>query len=260
MGLYTLKSFDTLDCASKCDQAPGCVAFNLYVERDPSLDPNNANCPNPPSTINYKCTLWGAPVVKEQATNKGQLRAQFQVAITASNGTYCELDLVTTAKLASSILESRATFCYRWLWRSHKSWWSNQCTSRQWEKHVPRIPIFSFQPKPRLRSANMCRCLQRSDHVQQETSRIGRVLQHLCILQRLCSFSERHPSRTLLLSVFKTMGSFLRYEHRTVPWEWPLHNFTVLQLLPEVSGLHSLEIRNLIQDQFSCLLLSINDL
>ena len=41
-GLYTLTSFDTLTCASKCDQASGCQAFNMYIERDPSLDPNAA--------------------------------------------------------------------------------------------------------------------------------------------------------------------------------------------------------------------------
>lgn len=85
MGLYTLTSYDTLGCASKCDQASGCVAFNMYAERDPSLDANNANCPNPPSTINYKCTLWGAPVCDDEATNYGQYRAHFQVVITASN-------------------------------------------------------------------------------------------------------------------------------------------------------------------------------
>lgn len=86
MGLYTLKTFDTYDCASKCDQASGCEAFNLYIERDPSLSPNKDNCPNPPSTTNYKCTLWGVPVAIEEATNKGQYRADFQVVITGSNG------------------------------------------------------------------------------------------------------------------------------------------------------------------------------
>ena len=86
MGLYTLTSFDTLECASKCDQAGGCEAFNVYSERDPSVDPNKDNCPNPPSTTNYKCTLWGAPVAVEEATNKGQYRDDFQVVITGSNG------------------------------------------------------------------------------------------------------------------------------------------------------------------------------
>ena len=88
MGLYTIDSFDTLTCASKCDRAAGCQAFNMYIERDPSLDPNTVDCPNPPSTTNYKCTLWGAPVAVEQAKNKGQWRASFQVVITGSNGTY----------------------------------------------------------------------------------------------------------------------------------------------------------------------------
>ncbi|KAL8905525.1 MAG: hypothetical protein Q9207_002587 [Kuettlingeria erythrocarpa] len=86
MGLYTLKAFDTLGCASLCDQANGCQAFNMYIERDPTVAPNALDCPNPASLTNYKCTLWGAPVVAEQARNKGQWRASFQVVITGSNG------------------------------------------------------------------------------------------------------------------------------------------------------------------------------
>ena len=86
MGLYTLTSYDTLECASKCDQADGCEAFNVYVERDPSVDPNKDRCSNPPSITNYKCTLWGAPVAVEEATNKGQYRDDFQVVIAGSNG------------------------------------------------------------------------------------------------------------------------------------------------------------------------------
>ena len=86
MGLSTLQSFDTLGCASLCDQAAGCQAFNMYIERDPSLDTNAANCPNPPSTTNYKCTLWGAPVSVEEATNTGQYRDQFHVVIAGSDG------------------------------------------------------------------------------------------------------------------------------------------------------------------------------
>ncbi|KAL9001503.1 MAG: hypothetical protein Q9169_000078 [Polycauliona sp. 2 TL-2023] len=84
MGLYTLSQYDTLDCASLC--AEGCESFGIYIERDPSLDPNALDCPNPPSVTNYKCTLWGAPVVAEQANNKGQWRDAFEVVITGSNG------------------------------------------------------------------------------------------------------------------------------------------------------------------------------
>ena len=86
MGLYTLTSFDTLGCASRCDQASGCVAFNMYIERDPTVDPNAASCPNPPSLTNYKCTLWGAPVSTDEAENSGQWRDSFQVVIAGSNG------------------------------------------------------------------------------------------------------------------------------------------------------------------------------
>ena len=85
MGLYTLTSYDTLTCASKCDQA-NCSAFNIYLERDPSLNASAQNCPNPPSTTNYKCTLWGAPVSAAEATNTGQYQDSFQVVIAGSNG------------------------------------------------------------------------------------------------------------------------------------------------------------------------------
>ena len=86
MGLYTLTTYDTLGCASQCDQASGCQAFNMYIERDPSLNANADSCPNPPSTTNYKCTLWGAPVSVNEATNFGQYQDSFQVVIAGSNG------------------------------------------------------------------------------------------------------------------------------------------------------------------------------
>ncbi|MCJ1312055.1 hypothetical protein MMC25_005729 [Agyrium rufum] len=86
MGLYTLTSFDTVSCALYCDQAAGCVAINMYIERDPSVDPNAQDCPNPPSITNFKCTLWGAPISAGEATNTGQWRDSFQVVITGSNG------------------------------------------------------------------------------------------------------------------------------------------------------------------------------
>ncbi|MCJ1384275.1 hypothetical protein MMC17_007391 [Xylographa soralifera] len=86
LGVYTLTSYDTYGCASQCNHAPGCVAFNVYAERDPTLNANATNCPNPSSTTNYQCTLWGATISASQATNTGQYRDSFQVAIAASNG------------------------------------------------------------------------------------------------------------------------------------------------------------------------------
>ncbi|KAL8747675.1 MAG: hypothetical protein Q9190_000471 [Brigantiaea leucoxantha] len=85
MGYAGLNSYDVLSCAQACDQAEGCQAFNIFAERDPSLNPNAQNCPNPPSVTNYKCTLWGVPVSSAEATNKGQWRDSFEVVITASN-------------------------------------------------------------------------------------------------------------------------------------------------------------------------------
>ena len=91
VGLHTLTSYDSNACAKICDETDGCRAFNIYIERDPSLDANEQNCPNPPSTINYRCTLWGTPIVASQATATGQWRAKFQVAVTGSNGTQTPL-------------------------------------------------------------------------------------------------------------------------------------------------------------------------
>ena len=103
MGLYTLDAYDTLSCQSQCDQAEGCQAFNLYIERDPSLDPNADNCPNPPSTANYKCTLWGAPVSSAEATNYGQWRDSFQVVIAASNGKRRKFFLLSPKQVIAKI-------------------------------------------------------------------------------------------------------------------------------------------------------------
>ncbi|KAI9783197.1 MAG: hypothetical protein M1839_004037 [Geoglossum umbratile] len=87
MGLYTLTSYDVAKCAQKCNAAYPCQAFNIYFERDPTVDPSyDDTCPNPPSLTNIKCTLWGYPVFAETAKNTGQWRSQFQVVIAGSNG------------------------------------------------------------------------------------------------------------------------------------------------------------------------------
>lgn len=92
MGLYTLKSYNTVTCAQICDRKAGCLGFNLYFERDPTVSPADA-CPNPPSFTNVKCTLWGNGVSEAAATNAGQYRGPedangdaFRVVITGSNG------------------------------------------------------------------------------------------------------------------------------------------------------------------------------
>ena len=104
LGLRTLESYDVQTCAAFCDCNELCTAFNIFVERDPSLNPStNAStaptvwgrdCPNPPSMTTFKCTLWGSSIDASTATNKGETREQFQVVITGSDG-YDRTDVAT---------------------------------------------------------------------------------------------------------------------------------------------------------------------
>lgn len=101
---YVLNSYDINKCASYCNNVNLCTAFNLYVERDPSVDPGAA-CPNPPSTTNYKCALWGSSISRDTATNTGQYREQFHVVIAASNG-YDKTPFVTPTAPANFSLSA----------------------------------------------------------------------------------------------------------------------------------------------------------
>ncbi|KAJ9669687.1 hypothetical protein H2201_000071 [Coniosporium apollinis] len=85
LGLHTLSEYSPHLCEAKCDQKEGCVSFNIFFERNPKYTPNS-ECPNPPSTTNIKCTLWGFPIAAGSAVNKGQTRQQFKVVIAGSNG------------------------------------------------------------------------------------------------------------------------------------------------------------------------------
>lgn len=55
-------------------------------ERDPVVDPSYiGGCPNPPSTTNIKCILWGQSINTEVALNWGEKRCDFKVLIAGSN-------------------------------------------------------------------------------------------------------------------------------------------------------------------------------
>ncbi|PBP19023.1 hypothetical protein BUE80_DR010095 [Diplocarpon rosae] len=86
LGFETIDKYDPVTCASYCDQLDGCIAFNLYYERDPSEDPNATDCPNPTSVTNIKCVRWGVQINETTATNLGETRDSFQVVISGSNG------------------------------------------------------------------------------------------------------------------------------------------------------------------------------
>ncbi|KAI1858428.1 uncharacterized protein JN550_012638 [Neoarthrinium moseri] len=85
MGYTSLDSYSADECASKCEAIHGCNAFNIFFERDPSLDPG-VSCPDPPSTTVIKCVFWGGPVYDTNADNNGQWRRDFHVVIAGSNG------------------------------------------------------------------------------------------------------------------------------------------------------------------------------
>jgi hypothetical protein len=85
-------SYDVDGCASFCDSVAYCIAFNIYYERDPSVDAADA-CPNPTPITNVKCSLYGYPISAETAKNDGQWRGpqdsqgeSFHVVIAGSNG------------------------------------------------------------------------------------------------------------------------------------------------------------------------------
>ncbi|THW66062.1 hypothetical protein D6D20_01557 [Aureobasidium pullulans] len=86
MGFDTFDTYDVATCATRCTAKRGCVSFNIYFERDPSVNPDDSSCSNPPSVTMIKCSYWGGPVTVQNTVNVGQPRGGFEVAITGSNG------------------------------------------------------------------------------------------------------------------------------------------------------------------------------
>ena len=77
--------YDVQYCADKCDAKAGCLAFNIYFERDPAQAPNADLCPLPDAILNMKCSYWGTGLDETTLTNPGQWRAKFWVSIAGSN-------------------------------------------------------------------------------------------------------------------------------------------------------------------------------
>jgi hypothetical protein len=80
----TGKGYDVDFCAAKCNAKAGCLSFNIYFERDPTVEPASG-CPNPEAFANIKCSFWGTGLDATTANNKGQWRNKFEVAIAGSN-------------------------------------------------------------------------------------------------------------------------------------------------------------------------------
>lgn len=101
----TVPSYDPNLCASKCNSITGCKSFNIYFERDPTLDADPSACPNPSSTTNIKCSFWGAPLTLASANNFGQWRASFQVLIAGSNS-YNAQPAYTGSSIGTNAIEA----------------------------------------------------------------------------------------------------------------------------------------------------------
>ncbi|KAF1834016.1 hypothetical protein BDW02DRAFT_499262 [Decorospora gaudefroyi] len=78
-------NYDVNACAAFCNSEEFCQGFNIYYERDPSVDPA-ASCANPDPITNVKCAIYGYPVSENSATNQGEHREGFEVVIAGSNG------------------------------------------------------------------------------------------------------------------------------------------------------------------------------
>ncbi|KAH7051317.1 hypothetical protein B0J12DRAFT_599886 [Macrophomina phaseolina] len=76
--------YDVNKCAEQCTRKEGCLAFNIYFERDPKVEPGNG-CRNPEAFANIKCSFWGGALDASTANNAGQWRADFHVGIAGSN-------------------------------------------------------------------------------------------------------------------------------------------------------------------------------
>lgn len=85
MGYYSLDQYSPQACADICNEIDACLGFNIYFERDPTVNPGSS-CPNPPSTTFIKCVLWSTYLSAANALNTGQYRDDFQVVIAGSNG------------------------------------------------------------------------------------------------------------------------------------------------------------------------------
>ncbi|KAI7229008.1 hypothetical protein KC330_g7641 [Hortaea werneckii] len=86
LGYTLLDTYDVQTCADKCNGIKDCKSFNIYFERDPSVNPDSDTCANPPSVTNIKCVWWGSTISSDVNVNKGQWRNQFEVVIAGSNG------------------------------------------------------------------------------------------------------------------------------------------------------------------------------
>jgi hypothetical protein len=96
-----MESYDVGACANFCSSVTGCVAFNIYFERDPEYAGDSCSLTGTQVNdivTNVHCSLWaalpnGASYDSTYATNTGQWEVDgtFQVAITGKSDCFCSL-------------------------------------------------------------------------------------------------------------------------------------------------------------------------
>ena len=112
----TLSSYDVQSCANFCDSVEGCVAFNIYFERDPAF--NGPNCQLTPEQADWSitdvhCALWGLLpdgdiYSSAMATNIGQeaVNSTFMVAIAGKSRCFCSVLDKLTFQTGSNLYEA----------------------------------------------------------------------------------------------------------------------------------------------------------
>jgi hypothetical protein len=84
LAYHELAMYNTNDCARRCDETEGCDAFNIYLERTPTLDPG-PDCENSFSSTTIKCNLWGNQLNASDERTEPYIRWAFVVEVAASN-------------------------------------------------------------------------------------------------------------------------------------------------------------------------------
>ncbi|KAH7363671.1 hypothetical protein BKA66DRAFT_392497, partial [Pyrenochaeta sp. MPI-SDFR-AT-0127] len=80
-----LESYNTTDCAARCEQISECKAINIYFERTPTLY-LGYECQDAPSMTVIKCAFWGEKLLAANVKNWGYRDWNFEVVMAGSNG------------------------------------------------------------------------------------------------------------------------------------------------------------------------------
>ncbi|KAK7748727.1 hypothetical protein SLS53_000750 [Cytospora paraplurivora] len=86
MGWLNLPDYDVTSCSGYCTNTLGCLAFDVFYQRSPTIVPSyNTSCPDPPSMTSVICTIYSAALTTADMINTGETRGHFVVVIAGSN-------------------------------------------------------------------------------------------------------------------------------------------------------------------------------